>query len=184
MVMGNRGDDLWFSWTLGHGGVDPDSPAGGSGLGKSRRPGPVNGASGTSAAPHPDAPAKRHGHHQHRRAVPKARYDDTLFREKAPFIMTLLMRDFDLTAVQAAAIMGNIGHECNEFHAYHEIGQPEGRGGYGWAQWTGPRRQKFFNWLARNIWVFSWKSDIANYLYLRDELKTEQKSAVQALKKQ
>jgi len=62
MAMGNRHDDLWSGQILGHGGVDPDSPAGGSGPGKSRRPGPLREVVGASALPHPDAPAKRHSY--------------------------------------------------------------------------------------------------------------------------
>jgi len=66
--------------------------------------------------------------------------------------MTLLMRDFDLTAVQAAAIMGNIGHDVtNSIRITRSASQrvEEVR----MAKWTGPRRQKFFNWLARTSGV-------------------------------
>ena len=68
---------------------------------------------------------------------------DALFRLKAPHIMAQLQSDFDLNEIQAAGIMGNIGYECGGFHQLHEIGQPEDKGGYGWAQWTGPRRLSF-----------------------------------------
>ena len=59
---------------------------------------------------------------------------DALFRLKAPHIMAQLQSDFDLSYTQAAGIMGNIGYECGGFHQLHEIGQPEDKGGYGWAQ--------------------------------------------------
>ena len=98
--------------------------------------------------------------------------------------MTLLIGEFDLTPTQAAAIMGNIGHECAQFHTWHEKGQKEGKGGYGWAQWTGVRRQAFFAWLAKHPWIFDWRGDIANYLYLREELKTTQSSAIKSIKKE
>jgi|HubBroStandDraft_1064217.scaffolds.fasta_scaffold55111_2 hypothetical protein len=137
-----------------------------------------------------------HSHHQrkrrhphHRPATPhpthhKPKYDDQLFKDKAPFIMALLMKDFDLTPVQAAAILGNIGTESAGFHTLHEAGQKEGKGGYGWAQWTGVRRKKFFAWLAKHHWVSEWTSDAPNYLYLKEDLKTTYASIITLLKKQ
>lgn len=96
--------------------------------------------------------------------------------------MRRLMTDFGVTATQAAAVLGNIGHECNGFRTYHEIGQPVGRGGYGWAQWTGPRREKFFAWCSRQN--LGWRSDEANYGYLKHELQTSEKGAITALRRE
>ena len=95
--------------------------------------------------------------------------------------MSNLMDDFELDDIQAAGILGNIGHECAGFHYLHELGQPEGRGGYGWAQWTGPRRRAFFDWCDRN--GLEWQTDEANYGYLRHELETSERSAIAALLK-
>ena len=39
----------------------------------------------------------------------------TLFREKAPAIIRDLMRDFDLTVEDAAAMVGDLGHESGGF---------------------------------------------------------------------
>jgi hypothetical protein len=64
-----------------------------------------------------------------------------LFQSKAPRIMHDPVRDLSLTTVQAAGILGNIGHECAGFTLLQEQKPIRGgRGGWGWCQWTGPRR--------------------------------------------
>jgi hypothetical protein len=100
--------------------------------------------------------------------------------------MKKLMDDFELDEIQAAGILGNIGHECAGFHIMHEIGQPEGKGGYGWAQWTGPRRKAFFVWCGKNkfdVKKGDWKKPQANYGFLKNELNTTHTSAISALHK-
>jgi len=104
-----------------------------------------------------------------------------LFEQKSPAIMRQLMEDFDLDAIQAAGILGNIGHECNGFHNLHEIGQPARRGGYGWCQWTGPRRNEFLDWCKQHH--LDWKTDAANYGYLTEELRGSERAAISALLK-
>jgi hypothetical protein len=74
---------------------------------------------------------------------------DAMFRQKAPAIMADLMRDFPpLDPLGAAAILGNIGHECDGFRHLQEIHPVAGRGGLGWCQWTGPRRRAFEAWCS------------------------------------
>lgn len=107
--------------------------------------------------------------------------DDTLFRLKVPAFMRQLMADFELKDFHAGGVFGNIGHECVGFTVLHEIGQPEGKGGYGWAQWTGPRRVQFFNWCTEHN--LDWISDEANYGFLEFELRTSQSDAISALLK-
>lgn len=107
--------------------------------------------------------------------------DDALFKQKAPGIMDRLIADFRLADFQAAGILGNLGHECAGFHVMQERNPVSGRGGWGWAQWTGPRRRKFEAWcddegLQRD-------SDEANYGYLRLELKTTESGAIASLRK-
>jgi hypothetical protein len=105
-----------------------------------------------------------------------------LFRAKAPGIMKLLMKDFDLDAKSAAAIVGNSGAECNGFRTFQEI-RPVvkgSRGGYGWFQWTGPRRRAFEAYCARN--KLDPKSDKANYGWLFCELKGAEKRAIPKVK--
>lgn len=94
------------------------------------------------------------------------------FRALAPAVMHNLMADFPgLTIEDAAAILGNLGHECAGFTKLQEI-KPTvkgSRGGYGWAQWTGPRREAYEAYCARN--GKDPASDEANYAYLFLELK-------------
>jgi len=96
--------------------------------------------------------------------------------------MKSLMEDFNLTEIQAAAILGNIGHECGMFYIMHERGQKEGKGGYGWAQWTGVRRKRFMTWVTNH--GGNYKDDATNYSYLKQELTNDQSSAIVALQKE
>lgn len=107
--------------------------------------------------------------------------DTTLFKKKAPGIMRKLRSDFGIQVVHAAAILGNIGTECDGFHHLHEIGQPDGQGGYGWGQWTGPRRKQFFAWCKQK--GLDWQTDEANYGFLKHELKGSESGAISALLK-
>lgn len=107
--------------------------------------------------------------------------DDALFREKAPGIMRLLMADFALDEESAAAILGNLGHESAGFTAMQEINPVGGgRGGFGWPQWTGPRRRAFEAYCARNN--LDPTSDKANYGWLWNELKGSEKGAIIAVR--
>ena len=92
------------------------------------------------------------------------------FKEKAPEVVKWLMRDFGFTEAQACGVVGNIGRESGGFVYSREIGQPPGRGGYGWCQWTGPRARIFLNWCQAHH--LDWHSDEGNYGYLRHELQT------------
>jgi Phage tail lysozyme len=107
--------------------------------------------------------------------------DTKLFRDKAPDVIKKLIKSFDLTDIQAAGILGNLGHECAGFHILHEIGQPEGKGGYGWGQWTGVRRKQFLEWSKKK--KLNWESDEANYGFLEHELETSESDAISALYK-
>lgn len=87
------------------------------------------------------------------------------FDAKASQIMPRLMRDFGLSREQAAGIVGNLGHESGGFR-FHQEQNPlgGGRGGAGWAQWTGPRRRAFEAWAEKN--GLDPKSDEASYGFL------------------
>lgn len=106
----------------------------------------------------------------------------TLFTDKAPGIMRLLMADFGLTDEEAAAIVGNLGHESGGFKFLQELKPmiPGSKGGWGWAQWTGPRRRAFEAYCARNN--LDPASDKANYGWLFVELTTTEKKAIPAVK--
>ncbi|RWN78082.1 MAG: hypothetical protein EOS02_09995 [Mesorhizobium sp.] len=105
-----------------------------------------------------------------------------LFRSKAPWIMALLMRDFQLQLDDAAAILGNIGHECAGFTAMQETKPtvPGSRGGFGWPMWTGPRRRSYEAYCKRHR--FDPAGDQANYGYMFSELKGSERGAIGKLK--
>lgn len=110
----------------------------------------------------------------------KGRY--ATFDSKAPQIMDRLMKDFDLSPEHAAIIVGNLGHESGGFTALQEKNPliPGSRGGWGWAQWTGPRRKQFEKFAKDN--GLDPSSDEANYAFLKHELSTNYKGSLDALK--
>lgn len=89
-----------------------------------------------------------------------------------------LMRDFGLTREQAAGFVGNLDHETGGFKFMQEIEPvvPGSRGGYGFAQWTGPRRRAFEAWSEENNLPLD--SYDANYGYLRHELENTSEGSV------
>jgi len=105
----------------------------------------------------------------------------SIFILKSPGIMHEVIKDFDLTAIQAAAMLGNIGHECAGFLRMQEQNPRGGRGGYGWCQWTASRRLDFEAWCRRMGLPVS--SDEANYGFLKYELtSTSERRAIPLLK--
>lgn len=108
--------------------------------------------------------------------------NDTLFRRTAPRYMRQFMADFAATKLDAAAVFGNAGHESAGFTALQEI-KPTvagSRGGWGWFQWTGPRRRAFEAYCKRN--GKDPASHDANYAWLFVELKGDERRAIPALK--
>jgi len=154
-------------------------------------PGPV--AAGRGAAPEPGQDALPEGALAQGVPAPKpkpaAPLPDPggvfgLFRQKAPGIMQDLMDDFGLTLDQAAGVLGNIGHECAGFRTMQEIKPivPGSKGGWGWCQWTGPRRRAFEAWCQKNGFD-NLSDDAANYGFLKHELETTEKGALKHLRK-
>lgn len=105
------------------------------------------------------------------------------FQELSPRIIRDLIKDLDLTAEQAAGIVGNLGHETGRFKFMQEIKPvvPGSKGGYGWAQWTGPRRRSFEAWAKNHYYDIN--SYEANYTFLVRELEGSENEALQALRK-
>lgn len=109
-----------------------------------------------------------------------------VFEQKAPWIMALLMADFGWSVEDAAADLGNAGHECAGFTAYQEKNPTVkgSKGGFGWYQWTGVgktgRRKAFFDYCARN--GLDPNSDEANYKFHFVELKGAYSQAVTAVR--
>ena len=102
------------------------------------------------------------------------------FSEQAPQVIKKLMKDFGLKDYQAAAIMGNLGHESGGLKQMQEKGMKSGRGGLGWAQWTGSRRKEFEQ-LAKETGLPVDSPDL-NYMMLKKELSGKYKSTVDKLK--
>jgi Phage tail lysozyme len=105
------------------------------------------------------------------------------FLAKAPGIMAKLIADFGLKDFQAAGLLGNIGEECDGFREMQEKKPliPGSKGGFGWAQWTGPRRTKFEAFCSGlGLSPFA---DAANYGFLREELNTSQAMSLTAIQK-
>lgn len=104
------------------------------------------------------------------------------FDNLAPRVVADLCHDFGLTPTQAAGIVGNLGAESG-LRAVQE-GKPTvagSRGGFGWAQWTGPRRVAFEAWCRAQ--GFALDSYAANYGYLKHELAGEYAHTITQLRK-
>lgn len=88
-------------------------------------------------------------------------------------LLSDLKRDFKLTDAQAAGVVGNLMYESGGFNSLQEIQPtvPGSRGGYGYAQWTGPRRNAFESYAKSNDLDPS--SYEANYGFLKHEIETD-----------
>lgn len=91
-------------------------------------------------------------------------------------LMSQLMHDYQLTPAQAAGVVGSLAHESGNFTQMQELQPVAGRGGLGYAQWTGPRRRSFEAWMAQRGLDAS--KPAANYGYLRHELDTTSEGRV------
>lgn len=103
------------------------------------------------------------------------------FRSKSSGIVAKLIGDFPIRAEHGFAIVGNAGHECNGFTTLQEVKPtiPGSRGGWGWMQWTGPRRRAFEAYCKRNN--LDPTSDQANYAWLFLELKGSEAKGISAV---
>lgn len=88
-------------------------------------------------------------------------------------LLSDLQKDYGLTPPQAAGVVGNLMHESGGFNSLQEIKPlvPGSRGGYGYAQWTGPRRNAFESYTSSN--KLDPTSYEANYGFLKHELATD-----------
>ena len=89
-----------------------------------------------------------------------------------------LIQDFGLTPAAAAGFAGNLAHESGNFRQLQEISPivKGSRGGFGWAQWTGPRRRQFEEWSKQN--GLDPSSADANYGFLKYELSNTPEGGV------
>lgn len=103
------------------------------------------------------------------------------FRSKVPFLIGKLLGDFPIAPLDSFAIAGNGGYESAGFTKFQEISPTVkgSRGGFGWFQWTGPRRRAFEAYCKRNR--LDPRSDKANYAWLFLELKGSERKAIGAV---
>lgn len=106
---------------------------------------------------------------------------EATFRQIAPAYMAKLLADFPtLNKLDAAAVFGNAGYESAGFTKLQELKPVAGRGGFGWFQWTGPRRRSFETYAKRNNLALSEAE--TNYKFLFVELRGEEARAIPALR--
>lgn len=94
-----------------------------------------------------------------------------------------LQRDLALTREQVAGLLGNADVESAGFNTLQEM-KPVvagSRGGFGWMQWTGPRRRAYEAWGRATGADLS--ADETNYSYVVQEMKGDEKAALAALRK-
>jgi hypothetical protein len=104
------------------------------------------------------------------------------FDQKAPQIMKRLMADLGLNEVHTGGILGNLGHESVGLRVMQEVNPiGGGRGGYGWAQWTGTRRDDFQAWCQQKNLAMD--SDEGNYGFLCFELQGKESKSLVELQK-
>ncbi len=98
-----------------------------------------------------------------------SQYNETI----ANRLMQDLTADFGLTRDQASGIVGNLAHESGGFRTLQER-RPlveNSRGGWGYAQWTGPRRRNFEAFAeSQGLDPSSYE---ANYGFLAHELSND-----------
>lgn len=108
-------------------------------------------------------------------------------------LMKQLIADYAISPVHAAGIVGNFMHESGGINLPPDIneggrkGPPAFSGGYGWAQWTGPRQRTFIDFAVSAGFMASKTvnaTDAANYGYLKKELATGYKTTIPQLKRE
>lgn len=106
------------------------------------------------------------------------------------FKTTVLRLDADLARdvpewdrLDRAACIGNAAHECGGFRVLQETNPTVAgsAGGWGFFQWTGPRRRAFFAWAKER--GFKPDSYEANYGFLLFELRTAEPKAIGATRR-
>jgi hypothetical protein len=87
-------------------------------------------------------------------------------------LMRDLMKDYGISKEYAAGIVGSLDYETGNFRHMQEIAPlvKGSRGGFGYAQWTGPRRVAFERWARAN--KLDPTSYEANYGFLKHEIST------------
>lgn len=107
----------------------------------------------------------------------------TIFTDKVKKYSPRLQKDLQLTEIQSCGIFGNLGGETGGFTQLQELAPTVkgSKGGYGWMQWTGPRRRKYEAWCK--VKGLDKSSDEANYKYLVEESQTDEAASIVGLRK-
>lgn len=106
-----------------------------------------------------------------------------IFENKVIKYNSRLKKDLSINDIQACGIWGNLGGETGGFTALQEKNPlvKGSRGGFGWMQWTGPRRKKYESWTkAKGLDI---SADETNYLYLVHETLTDEVHSLIQLRK-
>jgi hypothetical protein len=148
------------------------------------------GSSGSGGASNPTNPTTPSG--EFSREAQYGLLTDQQGTQVALQVAWMLMRDFGLSTLQAAGVVGNLHHESggmnanmNQQYAYNGPGGPGAPSGdlnqgYGWAQWTYGRKGLFLGYCSQQ--GLNPASPAANYAYLKHELETDQAATISALR--
>lgn len=104
------------------------------------------------------------------------------WEQLAPQTVQRLSNDLSISPQVAAGIVGQLGYESAGLQSINEMQPvvPGSRGGFGWAQWTGPRRRQFEFWAQQNNLDVA--DPEANYQFLVHELtQTPEKKVLSKL---
>jgi len=93
------------------------------------------------------------------------------------------MTDLGLTRLHVGGIFGNLAVESGQFTQLQEVNPTVkgSRGGWGWPQWTGPRRRQFEAWAKANGLKLDDPEGFYRYMVL--ELQGSEKAALAKLKR-
>jgi hypothetical protein len=98
--------------------------------------------------------------------------------QRGAAIRDKLATDLNLSPAQASGIVGNLQAESGLKAVQERNPIGGGRGGFGWAQWTGSRRREFEAYAKEHN--LDPKSDEANYGFLLKELQSPEYAAMLA----
>ncbi len=106
-----------------------------------------------------------------------------IFEDKVRKYNERMKKDLQLQDVHTCGIWGNLGTETGGFTALQEKSPlvKGSRGGFGWLQWTGPRRKKYERWAKERGLNVS--DDDTNYSYFIWETLHDEWKSVQQVRK-
>ena len=107
----------------------------------------------------------------------------TLFEQKLTQYAARFARDLSITAEHVGGMFGNFHVETGGFKHMQELNPTVAgsRGGYGWPQWTGPRRRAYEAWCTQTGRKL--EDEETMYLYIIHELKYgDEQAALRYLK--